>query len=126
MIEKNNVKNDKKTRAELYLDPKTKKFKKGNPGGGRTLGKRNFMTDFKEATKAVAEALKLGKKPDAVQVELVKIGIREALKGNFNFYKDLIDRLYGKPTETYKIEQETKIKKLEEMEEALRKIMGKG
>jgi hypothetical protein len=27
----------------------------------------------------------------------LKRGIKEALKGNYNFYKDIMDRLYGKP-----------------------------
>ena len=70
-----------------------------NNPAGRPKGTKNFKTIFEQAAKEVAEALRLGKEPDAVQVELVKRGVREGLKGNFQFYKDLIDRLYGKTTE---------------------------
>ena len=35
-METNN--NEEKTRAEIYLNPDTKKFKEGNPGGGRPKG----------------------------------------------------------------------------------------
>jgi hypothetical protein len=91
------------------------KFKKGQ--GGRPKGVKNFKTIFREAAKAVAEALKLGKEPDAVQVEIVKRGIAQALKGNYPFYKDILDRLYGRAPE--KMEIDLKAKKIEELEELI-------
>lgn len=62
---------------------------------GRGKGVRNFKTIFEAAAREVAEALKLGKKPNAVQIELVKRGIKMGLGGSYQFYKDLMDRLYG-------------------------------
>jgi acyl-CoA-binding protein len=82
--------------------PKEHQFKKGNPG--KPKGARSFKTIFREAAKEVAEALNLGKDPDAIQIQLVKRGIKEGMTGNYSFYKDLLDRLYGKPKETIDIE----------------------
>jgi len=77
------------------------RWKPGESGNlkGRPKGHRNFKTIFEEAAKEVAEVLKLGKKPDAVQIELVKRGIKEGLSGNYPFYKDLTERLFGKVQE---------------------------
>jgi len=76
----------------------------GNPNG-RPKGTKNFKTIFIEASKAVAEALRLGKEPDKIQVEIVKKGIAEALKGNYSFYKDILDRLYGQAKQTIETEE---------------------
>ena len=72
-------------------------------------GETNFMTDFRIAAKEVAEALKLGKEPDKVKIELLKRGIKEGLAGNFPILKDYFDRIYGKPTETIKMEHKGKV-----------------
>jgi len=75
-------------------------FIKGhNLAKGRPRGKRNFKTDFEIAAREVAEALRLGKEPDKVQIEIIKRGIRESLAGNYPFWKDVVDRLYGKVVE---------------------------
>jgi hypothetical protein len=75
------------------------RFKKGQSGNpaGRPKGSRNYKTLFREAYVGIAKDLKLGKDPDALLVEILKRGIKEALKGNYPFYKDIMDRLYGKP-----------------------------
>jgi len=54
--------------------------------------------------------LKLGKEPDTLMVKLFERGIIEALKGNYSFYKDIMDRMFGKPKE--RIEEENKEKLL--------------
>jgi len=84
-----------------------KPFKKGQSGNpaGRPKGSRNFKTIFREAAKAVAEALRLGKEPEAVELEIVKRGIKQALKGNYSFYKDILDRLYGQAKQTIETEE---------------------
>jgi hypothetical protein len=56
----------------------------------------------------VVEALKLGKEPNVIQIEIIKRGIKEMLKGNFSFYKDTMDRLYGKTKERIEVEGEVK------------------
>jgi hypothetical protein len=87
------------------------RFKKGESGNpaGRPKGSRNYKTLFREAYVAIAKDLRLGKDPDALLVEILKRGIKEALKGNYPFYKDIMDRLYGKPKQTIETEEEKKL-----------------
>ena len=96
--------------------PQTR-FKKGESGNpaGRPKGSRNYRTLFREAYMAIAKDLKLGKDPDILLVEILKRGIKEALKGNYSFYKDILDRLYGKPkSETSVNLREERLAELEE------------
>ena len=58
-------------------------------------GATSFKTDFRIACKEVAESLKLGEDPDAVQIEIIKRGIVEGLKGNFPFWNEMIKMIYG-------------------------------
>jgi hypothetical protein len=83
------------------------RFKKGQSGNpaGRPKGARNYKTLFREAYVAIAKDLRLGKDPDVLLVEILKRGIKEALKGNYPFYKDIMDRLYGKPKQTIENEE---------------------
>ena len=74
----------------------------GNPKG-RPKGKRNFKTDFELACREVAETLKLGKEPDRVKIEIIKAGIKGALKEKYPFWGDLMDRIYGKVEENLNI-----------------------
>jgi hypothetical protein len=91
----------------------------GNPKGKPT-GRRNFGTDFDLALEEVAEALRLGRNPDKVKIEIVKKGILEALKGKYPFWKEIMERYYGKITE--KVEMDTKIEEIKKIEEALREL----
>jgi hypothetical protein len=87
------------------------RFKKGESGNpaGRPKGAKNYKTLFREAYTAIAKDLRLGKDPDDLLVEILKRGIKEALKGNYPFYKDIMDRLYGKPKQTIETEEEKKL-----------------
>ena len=90
--------NEKKTEADKYLDPETKRFKTGNPGGpGRPVGAKSFLTLFEEAVRKIAKEKNI--KEMDVEIDLVIRAIAEARNGNFNFYKDIIDRVHGKPKE---------------------------
>lgn len=75
-------------------------FVKGDPNinkNGRPKGSRDFYTDFKEAIQRIkdknsGEAL--------TEQDIIKIGLEKMLKGDARFeglYKDLLDRVYGKP-----------------------------
>jgi hypothetical protein len=87
------------------------RFKKGQSGNpaGRPKGSRNYRTLFREAYTAIEKDLGLGKNPDALLVEILKRGIKEALKGNYSFYKDIMDRLYGKPKQTIETDEGKKL-----------------
>jgi len=96
-----------------------KPFVKGDPRRHtKQKGERSFKTIFEEAAREVAEALRLGEKPDAVQIELVKKGIKQGLGGNYQFYKDLMDRLYGQVKQSIdlsaEITTEVKLKDLKD------------
>jgi hypothetical protein len=95
------------------------RFKKGQSGNstGRPKGSRNYKTLFREAYVAIAKDLRLGKDPDVLLVEILKRGIKEALKGNYPFYKDIMDRLYGKPKSA--INMNLREEKLADLEEKL-------
>jgi hypothetical protein len=93
------------------------RFKKGEYGNhtGRPKGAKNYKTLFREAYVAIAKDLKLGKDPDVLLVEILKRGIKEALRRNYPFYKNIMDRLYGKPKSEANINlREEKLVELEE------------
>ena len=86
------------------IEPRWKPGESGNPNG-RPKGKRNFKTDFELAAREIAKALRMGEDPEPIYIELMKQGIKSGLKGNYNFWKDLAERLYGKEPEELKITQ---------------------
>jgi hypothetical protein len=91
------------------------KFKKGQ--GGRPKGARNYKVLLREALIEVGKSLKLGKEPDQVLVEIVKKGIKQALRGNYPFYKDILDRLYGQAKQTIETEEKRVLVLIDEDEE---------
>ena len=119
MIEENNEKNDNQTKTDKYLDPQTKKFKKGNPGGGRTKGTRDWATDFNLAVKQIAKETK--QTISQVRTDLLVKGIREAKNGNFNFWQELIQRDYGKTSQP--IEADINVKGAKELADQLQNIL---
>lgn len=73
-----------------------KPFTKNDPRiGSKPKGARSFKTNFRLACKEVAEKLMLGQDPDAVHVQLIASGIRQALAGNYPFWKDIVSLLWG-------------------------------
>lgn len=73
---------------------------------GRPKGSRNFSTDFEEAIKGIKD------KDTGEQLtmeKIVKIGITKMLRGDARFeglYKDLLDRMYGKPLQKQEVSGE--------------------
>lgn len=70
-------------------------FKKGQSGNpkGKAPGQKNYATLRREA---IIEIGKLnGKSPEEIEVMLHSKGIAEALKGDYRFYKDDMDRTHG-------------------------------
>jgi hypothetical protein len=105
------------------LETRFKPGQSGNPNG-RPKGAKNFKTLFEKAVKSAAQKLELGEEPDAVEIEIIKRMIREALAGKYPFAKDILDRLYGKPKETIDINADLKIQKIEQLEEQLAEFLG--
>lgn len=81
--------------SEITAKPRGKPFKKGKTGNenGRPLGQRNYATIYREAL------IKLGqqnnKKPEELELDLVQSGFVNARKGDYRFYKDVLDRVHG-------------------------------
>lgn len=67
-----------------------------NPSG-RQAGSENFKTIFEKALKEVAKLNKID--PGDLHAQIIAKGIQSARNGDFRFYKDLLDRLYGKSNE---------------------------
>ncbi len=78
-----------------------KPFKKGDKRinrKGKAKGQRDYATIYREAL------IKLGKEtgmsPQKIEDDIIANGARLAKKGDYRFYKDMLDRLHGTPTQT--------------------------
>lgn len=80
----------------------TTRFKKGHKAmGGRPLGSKDFKTLMDEAVKSIA---KINNLPEGeVWQVLIKRGYSEAKDGNYLFYRDILDRYYGKAKDSLDI-----------------------
>ena len=81
-------------------DTKFQKGQSGNPKG-RPLGSKNFTTDFDEVVEEISKLNSISVS-DARKI-LLKKAYAEAKDGNFNFYRDILDRYYGKANESLDI-----------------------
>lgn len=83
-----------------------KKGERLNPNG-RPLGQKNYATLFKEA---IIKLAKLNnKEPDELELEIISKGILKAREGEYNFYKDVLDRLHGKAAEKLEVDNKGEI-----------------
>jgi hypothetical protein len=90
--------------VENYRNPDGT-FKAGHPKlGGKELGTNNFATDWDEVVDEIAKENNITK--SQARKRLLKVAYKHANEGNFSFYKDIHDRLYGKAKETIKVEGE--------------------
>lgn len=65
---------------------------------GRPTGAEGFKTMFMRAIEKVAKDT--GGKAEDQEMQIIARGVLEARKGNFPFYKDMLDRVYGKAPQT--------------------------
>jgi hypothetical protein len=101
--------------ANPNIKPRWKKGESGNPAG-RPKGALNKKTEFEEALRYLAKVLKLKESPDEIKVKIIAVGIKKALQGEYSFWKDIMDRIFGKPTSSIDIRlKEEKLAELEEM-----------
>jgi len=72
-------------------------FKPGESGNpkGRPKGQRDYATIYREALIRIAEAK--DKTPEEIEEMIEEVGLNKALKGDYNFFKDVRDRIHGKP-----------------------------
>lgn len=69
---------------------------KTDAGPGRPPGQRNYATLYREALIKLAQ--KNGKEPNDLESEILQNALASARKGDYRFYKDMLDRLYGTAT----------------------------
>lgn len=73
-------------------------YKKGESGNldGRPLGQRNYATIYRDALMKLATLN--GKTQEELEDEIISSGIMLARKGDYRYYKDVLDRLHGTAT----------------------------
>ena len=110
-------------------DTRWKKGQSGNPKG-KPVGTKSFSTLMDIAVKEIAKLNKITE--SEVSQVLIKRGYSEAKDGNYPFFKDLLDRYYGKAKENFDIKHELSdnlidiIKNAADNETRSRDISGKG
>lgn len=119
-VKKTRKKTGKDIRLENLEKTKFKKGESGNPNG-RPKGRKNFKTLFLESIDKLSKDANID--PDSIEVGIVLKGISEARKGNFAFYKDILDRLYGKAPQTLDLNTKIKQELSDEQKEILKKLL---
>jgi hypothetical protein len=99
-----------------------KGFKKGQSGNpaGRPKGTENFSTKFRRFIEKVADQNDIT--PEEVEQQLLAVGYKNAKDGNYKFWKDLHDRVYGQATKVVEIDGKFEIN--EDAREKARKALG--
>jgi hypothetical protein len=69
---------------------------------GRPKGSRDFATDFDEVVEEIAKDNNITKS-EARKI-LLKVAYKNAKEGNYSFYKDIHDRIYGQATQRNEVE----------------------
>jgi hypothetical protein len=84
--------------SEITAKPRGKPFPEGVSGNdnGRPKGQRNYATIYKEALKILAD--KNATTPEQLEAEMVANAAILARKGDYRFYKDVLDRIHGQAT----------------------------
>lgn len=77
------------------------KGERRNPNG-RPKGQRNYETIYREALIQIGKSQ--DKTPEEIEDLMHKSGLTKAIKGDYAFYRDVLDRLYGKPKSTVGLE----------------------
>lgn len=86
-------------------------WKKGDPSpnpNGRPTGQRNYDTIRREALIAIGQ--KNGKTPEEIENMLIEAGLSQAMRGDFRYYKDDLDRKYGQATQKHEMQGDLIIK----------------
>jgi hypothetical protein len=74
---------------------------------GRPVGSEDFKTKFYRVIDKLAAKDKMTR--EEIEDQLLEIALKKAKNGNFNFYRDLMDRLHGKAKESIDVSQSQNI-----------------
>ncbi len=92
---------EKKQKDHLF-----KKGQSGNPNG-RPTGAENFSTKWRRAVEKIGS--QNGMTADEIEQQLLLVGYKKAKDGDFKFYQDVFDRVYGKAPQTVDFKGEVTI-----------------
>jgi len=81
--------------SDTGKDPVTGRFVAGNSLGGRTAGSLDFKTKWNIFIDKVAKQNDMT--PNEIDEQLLAVGFKKAKEGDYAFYRDIHDRVYGKP-----------------------------
>lgn len=73
----------------------------GNPNG-RPKGSVSFATKFYKVIDKLAKQNDLT--PDEIEEQLILVGYKKAKDGDYQFYRDLHDRIHGKAPQTINVD----------------------
>lgn len=73
----------------------------GNPAG-KPKGTESFATKFYKVIDKLAKQNNLT--PDEIEEQLILVGYKKAKDGDYNFYRDLHDRVHGKAPQTINLD----------------------
>lgn len=91
----------KKQEIERLPDGRFPKGVSGNPNG-RPAGTRNFSTILDEAISELAKSNNI--EETQVERDLLKMALTQARKGNYQYFKDLMDRKYGQASQRVEVD----------------------
>lgn len=74
---------------------------KTDAGPGRPPGQKNYATLYRNALIKLGQLN--GKDPDEIELEMIANGLASARKGDYRFYKDVLDRLHGTPVARHEV-----------------------
>lgn len=90
------MENSIKTAEKPKERPQNKNLKR-DAGPGRPPKQRNYATIYREALIKIAELNKIT--PEDLEDDIIKMAITKARNGDPIFYKDVMDRIHGKPVQ---------------------------
>lgn len=73
----------------------------GNPAG-KPKGTESFATKFYRVIDKLAKQNDLT--PDEIEEQLILVGYKKAKDGDYNFYRDLHDRVHGRAPQTINVD----------------------
>lgn len=76
--------------------PQNKNLKR-DAGPGRPPKQRNYATIYREALLKIAQIDKIT--PEDLENDMIAMAVKKARKGDPIFYKDVMDRIHGKPVQ---------------------------
>jgi len=83
------------------------RFEEGNPGGGRPKGSVSFKTKWEKFITKIAEKNEL--LPEDIDEQLLAVAYKKAKAGDYQFYRDIHDRVHGKPQQDIELGGEVKV-----------------